>query len=288
MTKDKIRLYFGLTRNEEWYNYAEIFPCEGGTLAMLDTGDKTGISRFKKLVKGSVKTLYSEEGKSYNLIPADYGGIRAIDAWKIGYEQIKITTDEEHPIIPENFFCEVCSRPNEERYTPVRESWQKLIDDGLIDEVFSDDSSWKFEVKLECPIVVPQSQISVGGEFDTLIMQPVSLDDVMLIQKDNFAMSTEANQIFATWDIAIVNVPGLSDRELNTLKRTPESFFTKTYLDPKNYETMERAMVQNAKGIDASDRKVYCSYCGGEIGGYLDQTNFFSPLLPKPFSRKGM
>lgn len=285
-SRDLTRLYLGLVRDQKWFNHTEILPVEGGTFAMLDTGDKSGVARFQKLIKGSIKSLYTDNGEDiYELKASDYGDIRAMDAWKIGYEQIKVTLGEEYPVIPENFFCPVCSRPKEERYTTVEESWQKLIDDGLIDEMYSDSPDWNYEIELKEPIVIPSSRTIMGGEFNTIVMQPLSLNDMMALQKNSMAMSTEANQIFASWDAGIVEVKGLSPKDLNILKRTPDTFFTKKYLSPKSYEDIEQAMAENIKGIDATDRKVYCKYCGTEIGGYLDQTNFFSPLLPKPFTR---
>ena len=288
-SRNLTRLYFGLVLDQKWFNHAEVLPVEGGTFAMLDTGDKTGVARFQKLIKGSIKNLYTDNGEDvYELKSSDYGDLRALDAWKIGYEQIKITTGEDYPIIPEHFFCSVCSRPKEERYTSVEESWQKLIDDGLIDEIFSESPDWNYEIELAEPIDIPASRTIMGGQFDTIIMQPLSLNDMMVIQKNSKAMETEANQIFASWDAGIVEVKGLSDKDLNILKRTPDTFFTKKYISPKNYDIIEKAMAENIKGIDATDRKVYCKHCGEDIGGYLDQTNFFSPLLPKPFTRNRM
>ena len=282
----KFRLYAGLVRNNKWYNHAESLPLEGGTLAMLDSGDKSGAGRLINLVKGSVKNLFTEDGDAYALTQADYPTIKVIDSWKIGYEQIKLITGEEYPVIPENFFCHRCSRPKFEKYTEVHDSWQKLIDDGFIDEIFLDKQDCTFKVELPDPITIQGGKTIVGGEFTQLIMQPITLGDVLSIHKNPEASNTEANMIYATWDASILRIPGISDRDFNILKRAPGMFFTRTYITTqKNRDAIDDALMSNALGIDASDRKVICKYCGEEIGGYLDFSNFFLPLLPKRSTR---
>lgn len=279
---EKFRLYAGIVRGGKWFNYAESRPLEGGTLAMLDSGDKSGAGRLLALIKGSVKKLFTEEGEEYSLTASDYLTIKAVDSWKIGYEQIKIVTGDSHPIIPENFFCHRCSRSKSERYTEISESWQTLIDKGLIDEIFSDKPDCTFEVELPDFITIKGGKAIVGGEFNKIKMQPVTLGDMLNIHKSAEALATEANLIYATWDASIVEVQGLTERDFNIIKRMPGAFFTKTYItSQKNRDAIEEAMSENSLGINAVDRKIACKYCGEEIGGYLDFTNFFSPLLPK-------
>jgi hypothetical protein len=291
----KFRLYLGLNKNENWFNYAEVHPLKGGSLSILDTGDKTGAGRYLKLIQGSLDTVYTENDEAYELKNEDYLDIYSEDAWKIGYEAIKVQTGQDYPIIPEHFLCGICSRPNEERYTAVNESWQKLIDEGKIDEYYADTPEIEFKVELPNPIVVESSRLIVGGEFSEIIMKPLTMKQMMEVHKNNLAISTEANMVFATWDAMAVKVPGLSEKDLNILKRIPESFFTKKYIgiDQDNFDAVSEAIIKNSYGIDASDRKIYCKKCNNSVFlpdniGYLDQTNFFSPLLPKTYTRKGV
>jgi len=286
----KARLYIGLVKESNWYNYAEIHPIGGGSLSILDTGDKTGAARFLKLVKGSVDVLYTESGEAWELKEDDYLNIYSEDAWKISYEAIKIRTGKEHPVIPENFYCSVCSKGDIQNYTPVSESWQKLVDEGYIDEFYADSQECEFKVVLPKNVIIDSGRTVVGGEFNEMIMKPLTLRQMLELHKNRFAISTEANIIYASWDAMIVKIPGISDRDLNTLKRTPDSFFTKKYItDDDNLDAIAIAVDKNSYGINASDRKIYCKYCGNSVfpdgKGYLDQTNFFSPLLPKVFSR---
>jgi len=289
----KFRLYIGLQREGKWFNHAEVHPLKGGALSILDTGDKSGSGRFLKLIREAMDYVYTEDGEEYKMKDNDYLDIYSEDAWKISYEAIKMQTGQEYPVIQENFFCSVCSRPNNERYTLINESWQRLIDDGKIDEYYADSSECEFKVELPEPIIVEPNRLIVGGQFNELIMKPITLGQMSEIHKNNIAVSTEANLVFATWDMMIIKVPGLSDKDLNTLKRTPESFFTKKYITEQvNIDAISQATVDNTYGIEASDRKVYCKYCGESVFlpdnvGFLDQTNFFSPLLPKTYTRTG-
>lgn len=279
----KFRLYCGLIRNGEWYNYTEVNPLIGGRLALLDTVEKTGSARLLALMKGSVSSFFTEEGKEYILRPEDYDKIYVADSWKIGYEQVKLKTGEQYPIITENFYCNRCSIPGRERYTEVNESWQKLIDDGLIDEFYLDSEDTKFEVELPDPIVIPGGRSYSGGTFSKIIRRQLTLEDVSKIHKDPSAMETESNMIHASWDASIIEVVGLPSREFNIIKRIPGEFFSKKYItiSTANYDAMEIAEDQHAVGIVAIDRSISCRHCGAEIGGYIDNTNFFSPLLPK-------
>lgn len=282
----KFRLYVGLVRNNEWYNHCECQPLQGGTLAMLDSGDKTGAARMLTILKGSVVNLQTEDGKEYKLNAQDYPQIALCDTWKIGYEQIKITLGEEYPVIRENFFCDRCSHMRSERYTEINESWQKLVDNGLIDEIYAQTKDSEFKVELPDPIEIQGSRTFAGGSYNEIIMRPITLGDMINIHKNQMAQDTEANLIYASWDASIVKIVGMSEKDFNILKRVPYTFFTKEHIKTQaNRDAIELALEENAYGIDARDRKVTCKYCGSEIGGYLDFTNFFLPLLPKRQTR---
>lgn len=276
------QLYSGLVRNGKWYNYAEVSPLPGGALALLEGGDKTGAAKTLNLVKGSITSLFDESGNEYVLTPKDYRDIKAVDSWKIGYEQIKLKTGESHPIFPEYFFCNVCSRPGDEKYTDIKESWQTLIDKGLIDEFYQEDMEENVEVNLPEPFTVEGNRTVVGGTFSKLIVRPITLGDMFTIHHDSNAMSDQANQIYATWDASIVEVCGMSETDFNIIKRSSQTYFSKKYLNSDaNIDAMINAFDSIKLGFDGKDRKVSCKYCGSEIGGSLDFTNFFSLLLKK-------
>ena len=285
---EKFRLYAGIVRNGKWFNHAVVHPLIGGTMVMLDSNDKSGAARLLNLMKGSIEAFYTEEGEEYKLQSQDYLDIKAVDTWKIGYEVIKLVTGETHPIITENFYCPRCSRPKYEHYTEVKESWQTLIDKGLILEIFlQDPKEVKFKIELPEPVIVEGGKMTVGGEFNELVMQLVTLGDMLKIQKDPNAMATEANLTYATWDKAIVNIPGITEKDLNILRMLDDTYFTKKYItSQRNHDAINQAWDDNIPGIDAFKRSVMCTNCGAEIGGYLDFTNFFSPLLPKRTDRK--
>jgi len=80
----------------------------------------------------------------------------------------------------------------------------------------------------------------------------------------------------------IDKIPAITERDFNILKRVSGQSFSRRYFqDSENIEAFEDAEVENMLGIDAKDRKVSCQHCHEEIGGYLDLSNFFSPLLQK-------
>jgi len=277
-----IQLYSGLVRNGKWYNYTEVSPLPGGALALMEGGDRTGAARILNLVKGSITSLFTEAGEEYILTPKDYKDLMAVDSWKIGYEQIKLKFGGEYPIFPEYFFCPVCSRPGMEKYTEVNESWQELVEKGLIDETFQETEEINFEIILPEPFTVEGAKTIVGGTYDKLIVRPLTINDMLSIQHDSESMSSDANQIYATWDASIVEVCGMSERDFNILKRTSQSYFTKKYINTEaNIDAMMDAYDGIKLGFNGSDRKVSCNYCGTEIGGSLDFTNFFSLLLKK-------
>lgn len=282
----RFRLYCGIVRGGTWYNHAEVIPLEGGVLAMLEGGERTGAARLLNLMKGSIKSLYTEDGKEYDLLPDDYLELRVADTWKIGYEAIKLKTGEQYPVIPESFFCPRCSTAHNEKYTDVKESWQKLIDEGLIDEIFLDEPSFTFEIDLPVPVEIQANRTIMGGTFDTIIMKHMTLGDMLLLHRNQEAQESQANSIYATWEMMIVGVKGLPEKDFNILKRNPgQSFARKYFSADANQEAIGEAIDKNIVGWDDRDRVVYCRHCGKDLWGGLDVTNFFSPLLPKKSNR---
>ena len=282
----KFRLYCGIKRDGEWFNYCEIKPLKGGSLALLEGSDKSGAARILNLVKGSVSKFLTEDGKEIEPKESDILNLKVVDTWKIGYEQIKLATGEEYPVIAENFFCHRCSRPESEHYTLVEESWEKLIEEGFMDETFLENPDWTYDVNLPIPVEIAQSKAIVGGTFDHIIMDPLSLGDMLKIHKNSEAMESEANMIYATWDAMLLKIPAVTDKDLNILKRVSGQSFSRRYFqDNENIEAIENAENANMLGVDAKDRKIACQHCHEEIGGYLDLSNFFLPLLQKKSSR---
>jgi hypothetical protein len=283
---ERFRLYCGLVRNGSWYNYAEVHPLTGGVLAMLDGGEKTGAARLLNLMKGSVKSFFTEDGQEYILQSSDYEDIKVMDSWKIGYEEIKLKTGETHPIIPESFLCTRCSLPRREQYTNVNESWQSLIEAGMIDEIFLDSPNDTYEVTLPDPIEIQSMKTVAGGTFDTIVMRHATIGDMLRVHRSPEAMSSEANMICAMWDATIVEVKGMSQKDFNILKRNPAQSFSKKYFNTDaNQEAIEEAQEINNVGLSAKYRIIYCQNCGNEIREGLDYTNFFSLLLPKKLNR---
>lgn len=283
----RFRLYCGIVRNGTWYNHTEVIPLEGGVLAMLEGGERTGAARLLNLMKGSIKSLYTEDGQEHEMMPDDYLDLKVADTWKIGYEAIKLKTGEAHPIIPESFFCKRCSTTYNEKYTDVKESWQKLIDDGLIDEIYLDSPEFTFEVELPDPIEIEASRTIMGGNFDTVTMKHMTLGDMLMLHRNQEAQESQANSIYATWDAMLVGVKGLSEKDFNIIKRIPGKSFSRKYFSTDaNQEAISDAIDNNVVGWDDRDRVVYCRHCGNAIWGGLDVTNFFSPLLPKKSNRR--
>lgn len=277
----RIRVYGGMVKSNKWYNYVEIGPMKGGVLAILDGDDKSGASKLLNLLKATVEKFYTSDGDELILSDQDYLPIKVIDAWKIAYEQIKIVLKNDYPVIDEHFYCSRCSRPGYERYTDVKESWQKLIDDGLIDEFYLEEPKHSYIVTLPDPIEIQSMRTIAGGVFDQIEMKYLTIGDAIKIQNNPDALANEITMVYATWDTQIIQVIGMPDRDFNVIKRAQNDFFSKKYLNTKgNQEAIIKAEKENMLGIDASDRSVMCKHCGFEIGGLLDQTNFFSPLLP--------
>ena len=282
----RFKLYCGIVRNNEWFNYCEVEPLKGGILAMLDGSEMTGAARILNLMKGSFKSLFSEDGKEFEMRPHDYEDITIHDSWKIGYEQIKLKTGTDFPVIPESFYCNRCSQPKREQYTDVNESWAKLIEDGFMDEIYLENHDMTFDIELPDPIELPQTKVFAGGKFDTISMKHLTIGDMLRIHRNPESMSSQANMIRASWDAALVKIHGLSEKEFNRIMTIPGQSFAAKYLSSDlNQEAINDALDENVVGIDASRRVIYCKNCGNPLRGEIDFTNFFSPLLPKKSNR---
>jgi hypothetical protein len=286
----KFRLYCGLAREGRFFNHTEVNPLKGGSLAMLNTVDKSPAARLLNLIKGSVDKLYTQEGEEYVLRSEDYTQIAVMDSWKIGYEQIKATTRNQYPIITEFFYCPRCSMPKAERFTEIKESWQQLIDDGILFEIYLDSiDEMQYEVNLPEPIVIQSMKTIAGGSFNKIFRRHPTLGDSLKIHQTPSMMQTEVTIKYGIWDTTIVGIDGMPERDFNVLIRNPSHSFSQKYIadSQENIDAMDDADEEHMIGINARGRTISCQYCGYEIGGELDSSNFFSPLLPKSYIRKG-
>lgn len=284
----RIQLCAGLFRNGKWFNYAEVEIPKGGILSMLEGPDKTGAFRILNLMRGSVFSFYTESGEQYELQQNDYPDIRVADSWRISRENLRLISGDQYYTFPEFFFCGRCSRPGIERYTQVVESWDKLIEEGVIDDISLTEPKFIYPVDLVDPIEIPTGKTFMGGTYTRVYRTYLTLGDMMKLQKNHHVQSSEANLLYASWDISIVKIEGMPEREFNIfVKRNMEESFSKKYLSTiNNSKVMDDADEENAIGLIAKYRKVTCSNCGDEIGGYLDFTNFFSLMLPKRLNQK--
>ncbi len=274
------QLNFGLVRDGKWYNYTEVKPLKGGSIAILDSADKSGSGKMLLLIKGSIDTLYTKDGDEYTMTEQDYKDLKFKDGWKISREQNKLFSKTERPVFDEYFFCPVCSSYKNEKYTKVVEDWQMLIDKGIIDDIYCespDDFTWK--TALPVPIEISGTKQITEGSYSEIIREHLSIGQVISLSKNKWANESEANMIFATWDEQIKSVTGMPERELNILKRNNQENFCKKYItDQDNIEAMSE---EPEIGLSAKYRKVNCSNCSNEIGGSLDFTNFFHFLSAK-------
>ncbi len=284
------RLYCGLVRDGIWYNQTEVKPLTGGVISIMDGFNKSGAGYMLKVIEGSIDSLWTKDGQRYDLKQEDYRDIKGKDGWKISEEAAKLFTNKDQYEFEENFFCDVCSSFKSEKYTAVIESWEELVRKGLIDEHYlnaPDEMRW--ETILPTPIQITANefgQISNGGSYSKIIREVLSIGQMLRLSKDNWAMQTEANMLCATWDAEIVEVVGLSERELNVLRRNNQENFSKKYIkDQANIEAM--LDTERKIGYNADYRKVSCKHCSNEVGGHLDFTNFFSFLSPKKSGQSG-
>lgn len=278
------KLYAGMKINDVWYKKTEIDNIKGGVQALIDVPNKSGVSRLLSLIKAGVKKLFSDNDDEYILEDKDYLNIIMEDAWKIGYEIMKYLKRTDKLIFSEYFFCDVCSNIGTERYTQVNECWDTLIDDFIIDEYYLDNyDDLFFETVLPNGIEIETNKSFQGGVFNKIVRKPLTLGDLIGLPDHR----TEADLICNIWDKQIVSICGMDDRMFQIyVKRSQKDSFTKKYIVFQ--DDMEEMMSSNLQlGWDAQHREVKCQYCGNEIGGTLDFSNFFSPLLVKKSNQIG-
>jgi hypothetical protein len=123
------------------------------------------------------------------------------------------------------------------------------------------------------------------GNYKELVMEPVTISEMQKLVKIQTLTENEGLMLCAIWDTRIKEIKGLSQRELNILKRNPRDSFTRKYLIHKDdidaISTDDRLTI----GMQPQYRTISCEYCYAEIGGGLDFTNFFDFIVPKKSSR---
>jgi hypothetical protein len=282
------RLYGGIERNGKWYNHAELEKLTGTTLAMLDLPDQTSVALLLNIIKNCLKKVFTASGEAFELRESDYLDIFFNDAWRICYELMKVVNHNEHTVIPEYFMCPRCSKMGDERYTKVEECWQDLIDKGLMDEHFFESfEQVRMPIKLAHGLEIPDIGNMKGGLFKEIVMTPRTIGEVLDVVHTPGCLENHARMVFAMWDIGIKEVKGLSMKELNILKRNLADSFTKKYITSNDDLDILNDAIPKF-GIDASPRRVNCKVCGGQIGGFLDFTNFFDFLFSRKSNRKGL
>ncbi|MCK5015948.1 MAG: hypothetical protein KAS32_02660 [Candidatus Peribacteraceae bacterium] len=277
------KLYAGLVRDGKWYNHAKILDViKGGMFAIMGGNNiDTGADKVLKLLKASVHYLYTKDGEEYKLNELDYLDFLFIEGWKVGREVMKKFSKTQQPVFSEYFFCPRCSTEGDERYTEVRESWDKLIIEGLIDENYIEDpEDLKYEITLEVGIELPQSEKFQSGIFKTLTRKYLTIGDQLSIYDTPECIGDYSRQLQAKWDKEIVAIKGLGEKDLNHYKRRlSDSFCERFLVHQEDIDIMASAGM--TLGIDARDRVVTCKSCHHSVGGSLDFTNFFAFLLPK-------
>lgn len=274
------RLYHGLVRGNEWYNHAECVEIQGGALAALDSKERTGAGRLMHLVRASVPKLFTQSGKALELTHEDYLDMALVDGWKIIPEAMKLAQGTEFPSFQESFMCPRCSSHKRQVYTDVDESWQKLIEKGIISEHYLDSKEeMEFETVLPVGFDVQGNRQVSEGSYNVIRRRHIRFRDMIDIQENPTAMETEANHVYFAWDASIVEVEGMPERDLTILRRNPKESFSKAYITaPQDVEAMSE---QPPLGLDAEFRKVNCKSCSANVGGSLDFSNFFSGFTRK-------
>lgn len=276
------RLYGGLVREGVWYNHAKLVDViKGGMFAILGgRNNDTGADKILKLIKASVKKIYTEDGQEYELQEKDYVDFLMCEGFKIGMEVMKKLLNTKYPKFKEYFFCPRCSTEGNQRYTEVCESWDELIEKGLIDENFIEDpKDLEFTVELPVGITLPDSAKYQSGTFNKLTRRHITIEKQIEINDTPECVGDYSRQLQAKWDQEIIAIEGVSEQTLNHYKRRlSDSFCDRFLIHQDDIAAMVNASMR--LGIDATDRKIKCSNCNHLIGGDVDFTNFFSFLLP--------
>lgn len=280
-----IQLYMGQVHNGKWFNHTEIEEIKGGSLAVLDSEDRSGSARLFNLVNSAVKSLYSAENEKYEMSPKDYEDLKVEDCWKVAMEVMKAFRGTPYPVIEEYFHCPICSRSGRDRYTQIAESWHKLIEDGIVDENYAERKDPSWWTTLPRGIEIQGTKSFPGGTFRRIRRESITIGELIRIQNTPSLTSNESNLINAVWDCEIKEIEGMNEKDLNIyVKRNIKDGFCKKYLI--HQEDIETMAAEGTKyGLDATNREVRCKYCHHDIGGYLDFTNFFSFLFPKRSGR---
>ena len=284
---DKFKLYAGIERNDKWFNVASLDHLKGGVIALLDSDDRSTVGRMRTLIERCLSVLHDEDGNEHKMEKADYGDLCMDDGWKILLELQKQFLNQKYPEFTESFFCFNCSKQGLERYTTVKESWHKLIEDGIIDEIYHEDSDRGVEIQLPIGMEIEIKGVT-QGVYKDIVMEPITIAEMQKLVKIQTLTENEGLMLCAIWDTRIKEIKGLTQRELNILKRNPRDAFTRKYLVSKEDVEALSSDDRLSIGMQPQYRTVSCDYCYTEIGGGLDFTNFFDFIVPKKSSQRDM
>ena len=272
-----------------WYNYAEVGELVGGALKALDTPHKSTARIFANIARQSV-TEFTDETGVEKLTPDDtlFKNLPFVDTIKIAMENMRVVTGEDEPVIKENFFCTTCDR-GARQPTTIKESWIKLIEDGMMDEFFTEkkeDLEWDIELPRGIEVPARDSGRNFkGGTYTKLRIGHITTEE-QLDCTVNPKFDTEAKQAAGGWDKEIHSIEGLDVRDFNILlRRNSDLPFTFQYMTHK----VDQDALINSKpkiGIDGSERMIKCRYCQAPINGGVDITNFFFYLSPEKSSQE--
>ncbi|MDA3900066.1 MAG: hypothetical protein PF637_06055 [Spirochaetes bacterium] len=284
------RLYAGIEIDGDWYNYATLKDeIEGGTLSLLDSEDHSTSKKMKLMIGKSVDKLYTENGQEIEIKENQLGYIKLVDGWKFGMEIRKLVERTDYPTFQESFFCQNCSRPKRERYTVVEESWNRLIEDGILFEHYlTDPLQMRWETVLPRPVTLSSKGVSGGKTIEVITRELLNLDDLARIEATPELLVSEASYVYAIWDSEIQYIEGFEKRDMNVyVKNDLTNSFSRRYIT--NDENIDAMSERIEIGLDGTYRNIKCEVCGKSISGKdmggLVFTNFFDFIMRKKSPR---
>lgn len=267
------KLYVGLMDNGKWYNKFEFKDIEGGLRKALNIKAPTLTLLMFKFIQSSISHLYDDEGNSIELTQDLYGRIAFIDGFAVGRAAQKHFTGEDYPEFYEYMRCDRCSKGSVSHYVEIKESWDKLIEKGFIEEIFAkshSESEWTVEL---------DEGLDISGQsYHKFHCHMATFDDILAIT-DNPEFETEIDFQNAMCDSEIYLIEGMDEKTLNMEKRKAGfgKFLSRYVKNDNQWDSIEKAKPK--LGIIAEDRPVKCDQCRGVIRGY-DLKNFFFFLTP--------
>lgn len=298
-----MRLVCGIEIGGVWYNHASlrsIDEIKKRIFDVFDNAEMTTARIVEELCKITIDKIYPHEigepekprmEEGINITPAQILDLKFYEGWIIGFETMKALKNNEFFAFPESFRCDRCSQYQDTFVTKI-ESWQKLIDDGILEITYlysPEEIRWKHE--LPVPVEMSDKGSKRGTEIFEIEREYLSIQQMKQIQSDPELNASPMKKIYAYIDQSISSIPGFSRSDLNIyVKRNLHDSFTAKYLS--HYDNIDELQNAPKVGFDGSYRHVACEKCGAELGrsvsGGLDFTNFFDFLVPRKSNRNLM